>query len=131
MQSATFNLKIATWQSDELDGRPIVTIRSGPSNEGQLALKRLIDICLSAALFVALAPLLAFVAVLIKLDSPGPALFKQERVGRNRRRFTCLKFRTMSDRASQLQAALEHLNEIDGAAFKIKNDPRITRVGKF
>jgi exopolysaccharide biosynthesis polyprenyl glycosylphosphotransferase len=131
VQSALFKLKIARWQPDELDGRPMVTIRSGPSNEWHLMVKRLIDICVSATLLLGLAPLLAIVTVLITLDSPGPALFRQERVGRHRRRFKCLKFRTMTETADQMQQALEHLNETTGPAFKIKNDPRITRLGKI
>ncbi len=76
-------------------------------------------------------PILAIVALAIKLDSSGPILFAQERVGLSKRRFKLLKFRTMVDGAEAMQSKLEHLNEMDGAAFKIKNDPRVTRVGRI
>src|SRR6266571_3348076 len=88
VQTPMFNLKVARWHADELDGKPFVTIQSGPSNGWRLSVKRLIDICVSAGLLLGTAPILATVALLITLDSLGPVLFKQERVGRNRRRFT-------------------------------------------
>jgi exopolysaccharide biosynthesis polyprenyl glycosylphosphotransferase len=94
-------------------------------------MKRLIDIVGSAALLLALAPLFAIVTLLIRLDSPGPVLFAQDRVGFNKRRFRILKFRTMVVEADRQQQMLEHLNEAEGPVFKIKHDPRITRVGRF
>ena len=87
--------------------------------------------CGSAVLLLAMLPLFVLVAVLIKLDSPGPVLFCQERIGLNKRRFRFLKFRTMVEGAEKQQQMLEHLNEADGPVFKIKDDPRITRIGKF
>jgi exopolysaccharide biosynthesis polyprenyl glycosylphosphotransferase len=114
-----------------LDGIPMVTIRSGPQDGWQLLAKRLIDICGSAVLLLAAAPLLLVVALLIKLDSPGPILFSQERVGLHKRRFKLIKFRTMVNGAERQQPLLEHLNEADGPVFKIRDDPRITRLGKF
>src|SRR5438128_551071 len=81
VQAEMFNLRLATWQVDELDGRSIVTIRSGPPDGWQLLVKRLIDICGAAVLLLAAAPLFAMVALLIKFDSPGPAFFRQERLG--------------------------------------------------
>jgi exopolysaccharide biosynthesis polyprenyl glycosylphosphotransferase len=131
IQSEMFNLKVATWQVDLLDGMPMVTIRSGPPDGWQLVAKRLIDLCGSAMLLLVLAPILLIVAALIKLDSPGPVFFRQERVGLYKRRFRLIKFRTMVDGADRQQQALEHLNEAAGPVFKIKDDPRITRVGKF
>jgi exopolysaccharide biosynthesis polyprenyl glycosylphosphotransferase len=131
VQTEPFDLKIARWQVDELGGVPMVTIRSGPPGGWQLLAKRLIDMCGSAVLLIALAPLLAVVALLIKLDSPGPVLYTQQRVGLNRRRFTLFKFRTMAEGADTQQAMLERLNEKDGPIFKIKDDPRITRIGRF
>ena len=77
------------------------------------------------------APLLAIVAVLIKLDSKGPVFFVQERMGYNKRRFSMIKFRTMTIDAEARMEEIEHLNEKNGPIFKIKNDPRITRVGKI
>lgn len=131
LQTELFKLRIARWQVDELDGIPIVTIRSGPPDGWQLLAKRLIDICGSAFLLLAMAPLLMIVTVLIKLDSPGSVFYKQERVGLNKRRFRVFKFRTMVDGAEKQQPILERLNEAAGPVFKIKADPRITRIGKF
>lgn len=115
----------------EFNGIPLVTVRSVPRDGWPLLIKRLIDIVGSAVLLLALAPLLIVVALLIKADSPGPILFRQERVGLNKRRFELLKFRTMVVGANQQQQGLEELNEAKGPVFKIKDDPRITRLGRF
>jgi exopolysaccharide biosynthesis polyprenyl glycosylphosphotransferase len=131
MQTETFNLKVAKWQVDLLDGIPMVTIRSGPSDGWQLVAKRWIDLCGGAMLLLVLTPILLIVALLIKLDSPGPVFFRQERIGLYKRRFHLVKFRTMVNGADRQQQALEHLNEAAGPVFKIKEDPRVTRVGKF
>jgi exopolysaccharide biosynthesis polyprenyl glycosylphosphotransferase len=124
-------LQVARSYVDELEGVPVMTIQSGPEDSWQLIMKRVIDIVGSAALLLALAPLFAIVALLIKFDSPGPIFFAQERVGYNKRRFKVLKFRTMVVEAEKQQHGLEHLNEVEGPVFKIKKDPRITRVGEF
>jgi len=115
----------------EFNGVPFVTVRSVPPDGWPLFIKRLIDVVGGAALLVGLAPLLAFAALLIKIDSPGPVLFRQVRVGLNKRRFQLLKFRTMVVGADQQQHGMEQLNEANGPVFKIKDDPRITRLGKF
>lgn len=94
-------------------------------------LKRVIDLLASISLLVLLSPLFFVVGMAIRLTSPGPIFFRQERVGLNKRRFFILKFRTMVNGAESLMANLEDLNEISGPVFKIKNDPRITLVGKF
>ena len=78
-----------------------------------------------------LSPLLALVALLVKLDSKGPIFFAQERVGMNKRSFKLLKFRSMVVNAEELKAKLVDQNEVDGPVFKIKKDPRITRIGRF
>jgi exopolysaccharide biosynthesis polyprenyl glycosylphosphotransferase len=117
--------------TDELEGVPVVTIQSGPQDGWQLLAKRLIDILGSAALLLVLAPVFAIVTLLIRSDSAGPILFAQDRVGLNKRRFRMLKFRTMLDGADQQQLVLEQLNEAEGPVFKIRNDPRITRVGRI
>jgi lipopolysaccharide/colanic/teichoic acid biosynthesis glycosyltransferase len=95
--------------------------------------KRLFDILSAAILIAALAPIFALLAVAIKLDSPGPVLFRQHRTGYLGRRFPMYKFRTMVKDADQLKSQLMHLNvhTEDSPDFKIKNDPRITRVGKI
>jgi exopolysaccharide biosynthesis polyprenyl glycosylphosphotransferase len=97
----------------------------------QMALKRLFDIVSSALALWALLPLLAVVALLIKVTSRGPVLFRQTRVGLNGRPFHMLKFRTMVENAEALKATLAAQNEMDGPVFKMKRDPRITPVGRF
>src|SRR5262249_11463666 len=80
---------------------------------------------------IALAPALAAIALLVKLTSEGPILFQQERLGLNKRRFVMYKFRSMVPDAEKLMAGLQALNEARGPVFKIKNDPRITPIGRF
>jgi len=125
------HLQVARSYVDELQGVPVVTIQSGPADSWQLIMKRVIDVAGSAALLVALAPLFAVVGWLIRKDSPGPVFFTQERIGFNKRPFRLIKFRTMVDGSDQQQHMLEHLNEVEGPVFKIKNDPRVTRVGRL
>jgi exopolysaccharide biosynthesis polyprenyl glycosylphosphotransferase len=109
---------VSTYSTRLCEGRPLV-------------FKRLLDILAASALLILLAPALLIVAILVKFDSPGPAFFVQERVGRNKRRFRMYKFRTMVANAEKKQLDLEKLNEADGPVFKIKEDPRITRLGKY
>jgi exopolysaccharide biosynthesis polyprenyl glycosylphosphotransferase len=97
----------------------------------QMAIKRLFDIVSSSAALLALSPLLVTVAILIKLTSRGPIFFKQKRVGLHGKTFNMLKFRSMVVNAEELKARLEALNEQTGPVFKIKNDPRITWIGRF
>lgn len=97
----------------------------------QLFFKRLLDVTLSAILLVALGPLFAAVALAVKLTSPGPVFFSQDRVGRNKRLFKLYKFRSMFLDAEQRKSEFMHMNEMDGPVFKIKHDPRITPVGRF
>jgi exopolysaccharide biosynthesis polyprenyl glycosylphosphotransferase len=93
-------------------------------------LKRCTDVVIAAALLVLVSPLLAVVAVAIKFTSPGPVLYVAERIGLGGRRFRCYKFRTMQADAQALQAQLEARNEADGAIFKIRDDPRVTPLGR-
>ena len=93
--------------------------------------KRILDVALSFALIVALAPVLLAVGLMVKLTSKGPILFRQERMGRNKRRFFIYKFRTMVSNAEKLLPALEGLNEATGPVFKIRNDPRSTPLGRL
>jgi len=125
------HLQVARLYVDELEGLPVMTIQSGPADSWPLTVKRVIDIVGSAALLAALAPFFAVVALLIKSDSSGSVFFTQERVGYNKRRFKMIKFRTMIVDAERQQELLEHMNEVEGPVFKIKKDPRITRVGAF
>ena len=93
--------------------------------------KRATDLCVSVALLVLLSPLCALVAIAIKLASPGPVLFVQERVGRDGRPFRLFKFRTMIDGAHLMHRHVVHLNACDGPALKIPNDPRLHPLGAF
>ena len=127
-----FDLKIARARAEEFDGNAsyhcafFSLLDSGP-----LFVKRILDVTVSFALLVILAPVLAAVALMVKLTSKGPVLFKQERVGRNKRRFFIYKFRTMVPNAEKLLPALEVMNEASGPVFKIKNDPRMTPIGRI
>jgi exopolysaccharide biosynthesis polyprenyl glycosylphosphotransferase len=126
-----FDLKIARAHAEEFDGSTHITAHSSPLDSWPLFLKRILDVTVSLALLIVLAPVLAVVGVLVKLTSEGPVLFKQERIGRNKRRFFIYKFRTMVPNAERLMAGLEPLNEAQGPVFKIKNDPRMTPIGRF
>jgi lipopolysaccharide/colanic/teichoic acid biosynthesis glycosyltransferase len=97
----------------------------------ETTLKRVIDIALTVAVLVATIPLWLAIAVVIKLDSPGPVLFVQERVGRGGVRFPMLKFRSMYADAERRFEEVRALNEVSGPVFKLRRDPRITRVGRF
>lgn len=96
-----------------------------------MMIKRAVDIVFSSLFLLAFSWVYLAIALAIKLTSRGPILFRQERVGMNGRRFTFYKFRSMVVDAEKRKAELQHLNEMDGPVFKIKNDPRITRVGRF
>ena len=98
---------------------------------GYLLAKRVFDILGAAAGLALILPLFPFVVLLIKLESPGPIFFKQVRVGKYGRLFVCFKFRSMVPDAELCKDEILYLNEASGAAFKIKDDPRITGVGRF
>jgi exopolysaccharide biosynthesis polyprenyl glycosylphosphotransferase len=129
--SDIFNLKIARSRAADLDGDPHIAAYSGALDGWPVLMKRALDILVSLTLLVALAPLLALVALAIKWESEGPAIFRQERIGINKRRFLIYKFRTMVPNADKMLTELEALNEVTGPVFKIKNDPRRTRLGGF
>lgn len=93
--------------------------------------KRALDIALSATALLVLLPVVVVLAAIVRLDSQGPALFRQPRVGLAGREFMMLKFRSMVQGAEQLKAAIEDANEADGLLFKMANDPRVTRVGSW
>jgi exopolysaccharide biosynthesis polyprenyl glycosylphosphotransferase len=117
--------------NSHLGGMAVATFSPHSSEGWPMVCKRLLDISVSSLLLVGLSPIFMVVALLIKLDSIGPVFFVQNRVGLNKRRFRMYKFRTMVGDAEQKQSELEFLNEADGPVFKIKNDPRVTRLGKY
>ncbi len=110
---------------------PVVTLHREPLPSATLFLKRLLDIALAALGLLALSPLMATLAVLIRLDSPGPVLYSAERTGVKGRRFRCFKFRSMAADSDRLKEELRHRNQREGPTFKIEDDPRITRLGRF
>jgi exopolysaccharide biosynthesis polyprenyl glycosylphosphotransferase len=93
--------------------------------------KRMIDVVGALLSLIVLSPLMALVAIVIKLESRGPVLYRSTRIGKDGRPFTFLKFRSMVDGADQHRDTLSHLNEMDGPTFKICRDPRVTRIGRF
>jgi exopolysaccharide biosynthesis polyprenyl glycosylphosphotransferase len=131
LASDLFPHKLARSRPWEFEGAPLLSLHSAPQVSWRTEIKRLIDVVGSALLLLFSLPVLMIVAIAIKLDSPGPVLFVQERVGLNKRRFRMFKFRTMRRDAESLMKDLEHLNEKSGPIFKIRKDPRITRVGRW
>ena len=126
-----FNLKLARPKAEDFEDYALITLYTGALEGWPFWIKRILDFSASLVLIVILAPLFLITAVLIKLTSPGPVFFVQERLGLNKRRFLMYKFRTMVPDAEKKLSELEHLNEITGPVFKIKNDPRITPIGQF
>jgi exopolysaccharide biosynthesis polyprenyl glycosylphosphotransferase len=127
-----FELTIARAHAAEFDGIPILTLSSGTFAVWPFYLKRAFDLVSSVILILLFFPLFLGIALLIKVSSPrAPVFFAQTRVGYNRRHFKMLKFRTMVPDAERLQPALEAFNEAQGPVFKIKNDPRITPLGRI
>jgi exopolysaccharide biosynthesis polyprenyl glycosylphosphotransferase len=110
---------------------PTIPLHRGRVPEVGLALKRVLDVAFSLLAILALSPVLAAIAIAIKLDSSGPILYTSERIGKKARVFRCIKFRTMVRDAERRQADMMHMNERDGVLFKMANDPRITSLGRF
>jgi exopolysaccharide biosynthesis polyprenyl glycosylphosphotransferase len=118
-------------KSNLIHGLPIISFLPVERNELELAVKRVIDIMGSFIGLVILSPLFVIIAILIKLDSPGPVFYRWKILGLNKKPLTSYKFRTMLQNADEMREMLMEKNEMRGAAFKIKDDPRITRVGKW
>ena len=129
--TSIFDLQKGWVNNRRLDGTAVATFSPTLAEGWPTVCKRLLDIFVSSLLLIVLAPIFLIVAILIKLDSTGSAFFVQDRVGLNKRRFRMYKFRTMAGDAEKKQSELECLNEADGPVFKIKNDPRVTRLGRF
>ena len=125
-----FPNRVARVELEELEGIPFLTFTTTPSNESQLALKRLLDVAVSMLLLLLALPAIALAAMAIRLSSPGGILFKQKRMGLNGRVFTLFKFRTMFEDAHERRGEVTHLNEMTGPVFKAKSDPRVTAVGR-
>ncbi len=130
LNSDIFGLN-ARWFAEEHGNGHYISSYTGAGEGWPLAIKRTLDIVISSTLLVLLAPLLIATAIAIKLTSRGPVFFLQERIGINKRRFKIYKFRTMIPNAERVMHLLEGRNEAQGPVFKIKEDPRITPLGRF
>jgi exopolysaccharide biosynthesis polyprenyl glycosylphosphotransferase len=116
---------------DHVYGLAIISYLNTPDNEWSLYLKRLVDILMSGTLLILLSPLFLVIAILVKLTSEGPIFYEWNVVGFNKKPFRSWKFRTMIVNADEKKEKLIGLNEMKGPVFKIKGDPRITKVGNF
>ena len=116
---------------EELDGTPVYSIVSGPDRLAAFVMKRAIDVAVSSAALLVLSPVLLGIAIWIRARDGSPVLFRQVRIGLHGRRFEVIKFRTMIPGAEALVAELADRSEVSGAAFKLTDDPRITRTGRF
>jgi exopolysaccharide biosynthesis polyprenyl glycosylphosphotransferase len=108
---------------------PTIPLHQREFPRGAFFIKRVLDVLLSTLALTVLSPFMLLIALLIRLDSPGPIFYRAARIGRKGRTFTCYKFRTMVANADKLREDLAQQNERDGILFKMSNDPRITRVG--
>ena len=127
-----FNLKRVRSCAEAMeDDDAVITHSRSWMEGGPILAKRILDFSVSGVAVALLSPLLLAVAILIKVTSPGPVLFVQKRLGLNKRHFNVYKFRTMVADAEKRIVEIEHLNEVSGPVFKIKNDPRITPLGRF
>lgn len=126
-----FDLELASPRIDIFEGIPILAFCTNGARGWYVFAKRTLDVVVSLSFLLALTPLFLLVAWLIKRNSPGPVFFVQERVGLSKRTFGLVKFRTMYQDSEKGLAELLPLNEATGAVFKMRSDPRVTRVGRF
>ena len=126
-----FATQIARASFDEMFGHPLLVFRTTPEASWQSIAKLLLDFFGALALVILTSSVMLAIAVLVKFTSPGPVLFRQQRSGLNGAPCAILKFRTMASNAEQQQPELAAMNEMSGPVFKVTNDPRITRLGKW
>ncbi len=126
-----FKTQISHTSFDDFHGRPVLVFRTTPDASWQSVLKQMIDFAVAFVAVIIFALPFGIIALLIKRGSPGPILFRQQRCGLNGQPFTIFKFRTMASDAEQRKHELAAMNEMSGPVFKMKNDPRVTRIGKF
>jgi exopolysaccharide biosynthesis polyprenyl glycosylphosphotransferase len=131
INSDIFDLKIAKSCAEDFDGQAQFMATAAGQHGWPLLVKRVLDFSISLTLLALLAPVFFVTAILIRWTSPGSVFFGQKRVGLNKRQFVMYKFRTMIPNAELAQEQLLALNEMTGPVFKIKNDPRVTPVGRF
>ncbi|MEM7032551.1 MAG: sugar transferase [Chloroflexota bacterium] len=126
-----FQMTLSNVEFGEIAGVPLIGLKPIPMSGPGLVMKRVIDFTVALLGLIFLSPLLALLALAIKLDSPGPAIFAQERVGKGGKRFMIYKFRSMVSDAEAKKQELLKYNEADGPLFKMKDDPRMTRLGRL
>ena len=130
LSSSLRDIDITRLRPQDLDGRTLIYVEPVMRGGWRAVAKRTFDLVLASSILVLSAPILLLAMIAIRLDSRGPVLFRQVRVGRHGETFRLTKLRTMVVDAEERRADLTHLNEADGALFKIREDPRITRVGR-
>lgn len=126
-----FQMSLTQVNVEDLGGVPLIGVRTVSISKGALLVKQLIDVTVAAVGLLLCAPLFMLIALAIRLDSPGPVIFRQTRVGLRGRHFEIYKFRSMHVGAEEQQDMLADRNEADGPIFKIRDDPRLTRVGRI
>jgi len=126
-----FKPQISRLTFDEFMGRPMLVFRTTPEMSWQAVAKQAVDFFGALGLLLIFSPLMLAVALIVRITSPGPVLFRQQRAGLSGRPFTMFKFRTMVTNAEQLKQELAALNEMSGPVFKVTNDPRITPIGRW
>lgn len=126
-----FNLQVSRMGLIQLGSIPLLTLEPVAQNEIKLLFKRCFDLSITVLFMPIILLFIAIIAIAIKLDSPGPIFFIQQRVGFRKHLFPMIKFRSMHVDAEERMKEIEHLNEAKGPIFKMENDPRVTRVGKF
>lgn len=126
-----FQMTLSKVEVDNLNGIPLMGIREPVLRDWQVLTKRTLDVLLAGLGLIVLSPVLVVIALAIRLDSPGPIIFRQKRIGKGGAEFTCLKFRSMCVDAEARIADLKCHNEATGPLFKMRQDPRRTRVGRF
>ncbi len=126
-----FSLTLYRATVDDFGGVPMINLRDPALNDYQRLMKRIFDLTLGGIMTLLLLPVMGLIALLVRLDSPGAVIFRQERVGENGRIFFMFKFRSMVEGAEEMQADVNHTNGNGELIHKQPNDPRVTRVGQF
>jgi exopolysaccharide biosynthesis polyprenyl glycosylphosphotransferase len=126
-----FQMTLSHLDVEDLGGIPMIGVRDISISGSRQFIKRAMDVVISVLALIVLAPLFFLLSVIIRLDSPGPAIFRQIRVGKGEQLFSCFKFRSMRVGAEEEKETLLDKNEVTGPVFKMRDDPRITSVGRF
>jgi len=126
-----FPAKVTNLSMEFLENVPFITFSSTPEHMVPLLVKRILDVVISSCCLVVLMPFFVIIGLAVKLTSKGPIIYRQVRCGLFGRKFTLYKFRSMFEGADDILWEIKHLNEMDGPTFKMRNDPRVTPLGKF